>query len=207
MTKGKFVLIEGPDGAGSTTQVKMLSTFLHDSRIEYLITKEPTDNLIGGLVRASLTHVVTFDPYTLQLLFSADRGHHLDREINPTLNNGRWVVTDRYSPSTIIYGAIHKGNDRIDEEYWNLLKTINSQFRYPDISLFLNINTDESFSRMEADPTRFKRQLFETQRTLNLVAQGYRRLASEYPNAHLIDANREPDAVHNDIVGKVKTIM
>ncbi len=215
MAKGKFILIEGPDGSGTSTQMRLVGNYLGERGIKYLVTKEPTNNLIGGVIRAALTGVVEFDNYTLQLLFCADRGHHLAREINPTLAEGRWVLNDRYAPSTIVYGSLERVVNsetgkitwKRNPKMWDKLKAMNEYFRYPDISLFLDLPPEDSIARIDADVTRSEHELFEEGYILDLVGQGYRRLVREYPNAHLINVKASVKTIHKDIIEKIKTIM
>src|SRR3989338_8048368 len=98
MTTGKFLVIEGPDGSGSSTQVALIKKYLEQKGEKVLDTKEPTNNLIGGLIRGVLTGEWKLGSYGLQLLFCADRAHHLEREIMPALEKGWNFITDRYLP-------------------------------------------------------------------------------------------------------------
>jgi len=83
--KGKFIVIEGLDGSGSSTQVVRVANFLKERNKKIHITKEPTNNLIGGLIRGQLTGDWKSSSECLQLLFAADRAHHLEKELIPLL--------------------------------------------------------------------------------------------------------------------------
>ena len=89
---GKFFALEGIDGAGLTTQTYLLANYLRKKGFEVVVTKEPTHGLIGGLIRAALRNEWKTSQDTLQLLFSADRAHHLRTEIIPALKNGKIVA-------------------------------------------------------------------------------------------------------------------
>src|SRR3989338_2983887 len=104
--RGKFIVFEGLDGAGSSTQANRLADYLRLSGKKAIVTKEPTNNMIGGLIRGQLTSDWKTWPECLQLLFSADRAHHLEKEIIPLLKQGITVITDRYFFSTLAYGAL-----------------------------------------------------------------------------------------------------
>ena len=199
--EGKFIVIEGPDGAGSSTQVRKLGSYFARRNIPALETKEPTNGLVGGIIRAALNKIWACSPYGLQLLFCADRALHLYHEVEPALKAGKWVISDRYAPSTIVYGATE--NPEIDEDIWNRLKLINDPFRKPDLSLFLDIEIRLGIGRMDSDGTRAMRDLYETEERLARVMSGYRRLAREYLHAVLVDANGSIEDVHKRIVGVV----
>src|SRR3989338_8854070 len=105
---GKFIVLEGLDGSGQSTQAANLVDFLNAAAEKLRpgcagahLTKEPTNNLIGGLIRAQLTSEWKTKAECLQLLFAADRAHHLEKTVAPLLEKGIWVVSDRYFFSTI----------------------------------------------------------------------------------------------------------
>ena len=93
---GFFIDIEGLDGSGTSTQASLLKEGLREEGFKVFTTKEPTDNVIGGLIRGALTRVYKLPPAVLQLLFVADRLHHLDRQIVPILQNHNIFICDRF---------------------------------------------------------------------------------------------------------------
>lgn len=123
----KFIVLEGPDGSGTTRQSQFLSKSLGEDR-DVLTTAEPTAGPIGKAIRGMLSAKEVVDPKTIQLLFCADRAQHVVREVTPALEAGTWVVCDRYALSTIIYGAA-LGIDRT----W--LEHVNDTFIKPDLTL------------------------------------------------------------------------
>ena len=94
--QGKFIVFEGLDGSGLSTQSTMLKEYLLKIGRKTVLTKEQTDNFIGGLIKSSLKEQIRISPLTLQLMFVADRSHHLDSEIEPALKEGKIVISDRY---------------------------------------------------------------------------------------------------------------
>ncbi len=194
---GKFIIFEGLDGSGQSTQAAKLVEDLNKTpkkfelgRPEAHLTKEPTNNLIGGLIRGQLTGDWKTRPECLQLLFAADRAHHLEKEVIPILEKGGVVVSDRYFFSTIAYGSLEIPD-------WQWLKDINKHFLLPDISFFLKVSPTTCIKRIKGN--RFEMELFEKEEALARVWQGYERLAKEFENIYLIDGEREIDEIFNDI--------
>lgn len=206
MNLGKFIVIEGPDGSGSTTHVRLVGNYLESKERKVLLTKEPTNNVIGRLIRGLLSGVWQLDPYGMQLLFCSDRAHHLEREVVPTLEKGWDVLMDRYALSTIVYGsqALNKDNkySSLGVDYWKLLFDINSSFRVPDLTLILDVSPAECMKRIYAN--RPETELFEKEDVLARVLEGYKRLAGEYKNCVLIDGSGTREEVHSRIVDTIE---
>ena len=123
-----FIVIEGPDGSGSTAQSTLLAKRIEASGHSVLLTAEPTDGPIGKHIRTMLEGPEKPQTDAIQLLFCADRAEHLANEILPALESGRAVVSDRYALSTIVYGSVQG----IDEAW---LTEINKHFRTPDLTI------------------------------------------------------------------------
>ena len=189
---GKFIVFEGLDGSGSSTEAKKLVDYLNTKGEEQraYLTKEPTNNLIGGLIRGQLTHEWQSKQECLQLLFAADRAHHLEREIVPLLQKGVTVVSDRYFFSTIAFGSVE-----INE--WNWLKAINDRFILPDMTIILKVSPQTCVRRMANN--RFELELFEKEKTLAEVWLKYEQLAKEYENVQVIDGESSIDQVFSQI--------
>src|SRR5487761_137723 len=140
---GKLIVFEGLDGSGSTTQSQYLYQFFMEQKIPVHTTKEPTNYLIGGLIRSWLSGDWSSSPVCLQLLFTADRAHHLEKEVIPLLEKGVHVITDRYILSTLAFGALEIPDDR-----W--LVEINKHFLAPDLTLLLRVPAKVCMQRMGA---------------------------------------------------------
>ncbi|MCL5009364.1 MAG: dTMP kinase [Candidatus Parvarchaeota archaeon] len=187
--KGRLIILEGLDGSGLFTQATLLAQHLKRSGIKVFLTKEPTNSVIGKLIKASLSGKFTVSAKTLQLLFSADRSHHLNMEIEPALNRGETVICDRYIFSTIAYGFVSKVN-------YKWLRTINLNFRLPDIGIFLDVTPETALNRVFGKESHL--QLFDDKNRLNNVRQMYLQLAREF---HLkkIDGNDDIEHVSEKI--------
>ncbi|MBI2041716.1 MAG: dTMP kinase [Candidatus Nealsonbacteria bacterium] len=194
---GKFIVFEGLDGSGSTTQANKLRDFLNEipkkfvlGRSSAFLTKEPTNNIIGGLIRGQLTSDWKSSPECLQLLFSADRAHHLEKEILPLLKEGIDVVTDRYFLSTVAYGA-----SEIKDMDW--LIELNRLFIAPDITFLLKVSPKICIERINKD--RFHIELFEREESLTKVWQNYEELAKRFADVYIINGERPIEEVFEEI--------
>lgn len=202
---GKFIVLEGLDGSGQSTQGKKLVDFLNSPKHKFRfglpgahLTKEPTNNLIGGLIRGQLTHNWESTAECLQLLFAADRAHHLEKEIIPLLEKGIWVISDRYFFSTIAYGWLEISD-------WQWLKVINKHFLLPDMIILLKVAPAVCTQRMKK--ARFGIELFEKKQILEKVWQGYARLAKEFSNVHVINGEQSVRKVFEEIKKVVRKIL
>jgi dTMP kinase len=188
--KGKFIVFDSLDGAGNSTQVKLLADCLNKIGKRTHITKEPTSGLIGGLIKSQLTHDWKSSQICLQLLFSADRAYHLEKEVVPLLKKGINVISDRYFFSTMAYG-----NLEINDLDW--LIEINKKFILPDLTFFLKVSPKICIERIKKD--RFEITLFEKEKVLEKVWQNYEILAKKFQNIFLIDGERSVKEISKEI--------
>lgn len=194
---GKFIVFDGLDGAGQSTQASRLVDFLNESKQKLKfghtgahLTKEPTSSLIGGLIRGQLTHEWRSSPECLQLLFSADRAHHLEKEIVPLLEKGVIVVCDRYFFSTIAYGAL-------EIKDWNWLCQLNKNFILPDLTFFLKVSPKICIERIKK--TRYGMTLFEKEELLEKVWKNYEKLTKKFKNVDIINGERPVEKIAKEI--------
>lgn len=191
---GLFIAFEGLDGSGLSTQVNLLSAKLQSKGYPNLATKEPTNNLIGGLIRGQLTHDWQASMECLQLLFTADRAHHLDREIIPALKAGKIVISDRYFFSSVAFGSLELDKD------WLIL--LNEKIIYPDITILIRVSPEECLTRIGQN--RFRFELFEKRKKLKKVWLNYLWLRKKFSNVYLIDGNRSKEAIASEVLEIVK---
>lgn len=194
--KPLFIVFEGLDGAGTTTQVELLAGYLRNEKPEQkiVVTKEPTNNIIGGLIRGCLTGDWKTSPAGLQLLFAADRAHHLSKKIEPALNDGCIVICDRYCLSTLAYGAID-----LDQKW---LEQINSRFRQPDLTFLIDVSAKTALSRMEK--VRYTIELFEHEAALEKVRKNYLEFSQGGKDTHIINGEEAITRVRDDINKVIK---
>ena len=194
--KGKFIVFEGLDGSGQTTQVKLLAEFLKNlpaqagNKFKVLTTKEPTlDSKAGKLIRAVLDKKEKIPPKKLQELYAQDRKEHLNKVIIPNLKKGKIVISDRYFFSSFAYGSL-----AVPLSY--LLK-INDKFLLPDITFFINTKPRTSFLRIKK---RGKKQtFFEVENKLRKVYQNHKKIFKKFKNVIFIDGEKSILKVHQEI--------
>ncbi|MDP2728285.1 MAG: dTMP kinase [Dehalococcoidia bacterium] len=193
MAQGRFIVVEGLDGAGSTTQAELLKRWFKGRELPAHLTWEPTDGPVGSLLRLILTgRVVNLpregaasspDEAVLALLFAADRLDHLDNEILPHLEQGVHVISDRYYLSSLAYQTIDRGLN-LD---W--VRQLNSRCRRPDLTIYLDVTPTECQRRMAAQGRHL--ELYEALPKLELVHQNYLRviqvLSQEGENIQVVD--------------------
>jgi dTMP kinase len=179
--KPLFIAFEGLDGSGLSTQAGTLRNYLLDKGANVVLTKEETDGLIGGLIKSCLKKEWKTDPLTVQMLFVADRNHHLKSVIEPALREGKFVITDRYVLSTLAFGGIS-----LKMEF---LKILNSKFRAPDHTFVIDVPPEVCLDRIRRG--RFSVELFEEGEKLRGIRANYHELKDFFPNTHFIDGNRD----------------
>ena len=192
---GKFIVFEGLDGAGITTQATLLRNNLIAKGKEAVLTKEPTDGLIGGMIKSSLRKEWNTDPLTLQMLFAADRSHHLRMEIEPAMKKGKIVICDRYVLSSLIFGSLGVSV--------NILKQLNAEFRKPNMTFIIDTHPRICIERMQK--ARHHVELFEEEQKLEQIRRNMLSLKNHFSETYVIDGNRKPEEIMADvmkIVGK-----
>ncbi|MBI2579414.1 MAG: dTMP kinase [Candidatus Aenigmarchaeota archaeon] len=196
MAVGKLVVFEGLDGSGITTQSTLLRNYFINKGKDALLTKEPTDGLIGGTIKACLRKEWKTTPLTLQMLFAADRAHHLSGEIEPALKKGKIVICDRYILSSIVYGSLSVPTAT--------LKQLNSDFKKPSMTIFVDTQPRICIERMKK--ARHHIELFEEEQRLEQIRRNFLALKNYFPETYVIDGNRPPEEILNDIIKVVGKI-
>ena len=196
---GTLIVLEGLDGAGTTTQVKRLVAHLRADGRQAHATREPSDGPVGKLIREMLTggHAISgqvLSQSTFGLLFAADRLDHLQREVEPNLASGSIVVSDRWYHSSLAYQGT--GADR------DWITMLNARARKPDLTLFLEVRPHVAAKR-RLDAGRVQ-ELFEDLRMQEAVAEGYtatnKELQAQGERIETIDGEASPDEVFAAIV-------
>ena len=207
-----FVVIEGLDGAGTTTQAGLLVERLQADGQPAVLTREPSDGPVGVLIRQMLSgRVVTpsvdgpnqsVGREVLALLFAADRLDHIRAEIEPALAAGKVCVSDRYYHSSFAYQGDVDDAEEMDLQW---VRTLNERAWTPDLTVFLEASVDLCLSRMSG---RGQRDIYETREKLARLERRYDQVMSALENEGekivRLDASRSraelSDAIHKAVV-------
>jgi dTMP kinase len=198
-----FIVLEGIDGSGTTTQLERLAAHLRGRGRQVLATREPSTGPIGRLLREILLgqHLnpdgTRLDGRAMALLFAADRRDHLTREIEPALVAGFDVVSDRYLLSSLAYQALEA--DRTWVEH------LAEGVRVPDLTFLLDIDVRTAARRRQQAARVTER--YDADQTLTLVAENYRQLASNRPGVLTIDASGTIDEVERALIADVELVL
>jgi dTMP kinase len=193
---GKLIVLEGIDGAGTTTQAQRLGRELAAH-----VTREPSQGPVGRLIREVLQgHRDSFDQRALTLLFAADRLDHLQREVEPLLARGQHVVSDRYVLSSFAYQSRFVEADFV----WQA----NAQARPADLTILLDVPAEVAAARRHArgGPA----EMYEEDRLQAAIAQAYTRLPEwvrTRENLVVIDGTPDPDTVFAQVLAQVRSCL
>ena len=207
--KGKFIVFEGIDGAGKTTQINELSKWLIGNHIipernQLVITREPGGTKLGKSIRSLLldtSREKSPDSITELLLYAADRSQHVNEVIRPTLNKGDWVISDRFCGSTLAYQGYGR---KLDIKLIKNLETIATQGILPDITFLLDITIEESIKRrINRKDDRIEK---EGKEFLSNVSIGFQAL-SENNKWKKISANNSKEKIITEIQSEIKKLI
>ena len=198
-TRGRLIALEGIDGCGKSTQVRLLA-----DRIGAVTTFEPGATPLGAALRALLLdrHEASVSARAEALLMAADRAQHVAEVLEPALAAGRWVVTDRYAASTLAYQGYGRGLDRVELE--ELVSWATGGLR-PDLTVLLDLPVavaaarrhGGTVDRMESEAVEFHQR----------VADGYLALAADGPDPWLVvDATEPVGSIAASIWAAVETL-
>ena len=199
--KGKFIVLEGIDGCGKTTQINELSKWLPksgliDKNATLIKTREPGGSILGREIRDMILNTTKFNSpsiLTELLLYSADRAEHISKIILPALQNGDWIISDRFSGSTLAYQGYGR---EISIDIIKKLENIVCHNIKPDLTFFLEISPEESIRRRRnkvAD--RIESEGFEF---LEKVNHGFKLIALEN-NWEIIKASEDLNSISHQI--------
>lgn len=216
-TKGKFIVIEGNEGSGKTTQTKLLGEYLSKKSIPFHMTKEATDGPIGKLIHSEyLSGNRKADNRILNTLYVADRLDHITNTEDGMLykiKDGINVVSDRYYMSSAAYHSSFFYDDpkeckraMIDILHMN---EINMELMVPDITLYLKTSADLCYERVtnRADTPEIFDNLESIKKLSYCYDQAAGYLRSRGENIIIVDGNNAEDVVHNNIVGIIDQII
>ena len=207
--KGKFIVFEGIDGSGKTTQINQLSKWITESNLipknkQLVITREPGGTKLGHSIRSLLLDTSIEknpDSITELLLYAADRAQHVNEIIRPSLQKGNWVISDRFCGSTLAYQGYGR---KLDIKLIKDLETIATQGISPDITFLLDITVDESIKRR----INIKNDRIENEgrEFLSNVLLGFKKL-SEDKKWKTISALNSKEEIISDIKYEINKLL
>jgi len=203
MPRLPFITFEGSEGCGKSTQVARLAARLTKAGVPLLVTREPGGTAIGEKIRHLLQFApesVAMTPETELLLFEASRSQLVREIIQPALDRGTVVISDRFADSTTVYQGIAR---RLSQEMVGHLNTFAVGNCWPDLTFLLDLDAETArgrmlrrvrpaagIDRMEQEPLKF----------YEAVSRAYRELAGREPHRiRVIDATRSPDEIEHEI--------
>ena len=196
MSRGRLITLEGSEGVGKSTNLDVVCKFLEEKRIRFTVTREPGGTEIAERIRELLLSETTeiMDGLTELLLMFAARNQHLTRKILPELDQGLWVVSDRFTDASYAYQAF--GRSIAIEKVDTLRRLVQDGFN-PDLTLLLDVEPDVSRSRiLDRELDRIEKENLEFYQR---VRAGYLDLAEKLERIKLIDASKSLESVGSEI--------
>jgi dTMP kinase len=204
MIRGRFITLEGSEGAGKSTNLATVCEILDEAGVDYHRTREPGGTPLAEALREAL--LANWDePLTglteLLIVFAA-REQHLNQEVRPRLQRGQWVVCDRFTDATYAYQSSARG---VSADYVAALEEWVQRGLHPDLSLFLDVDPRQGAARIAGrSHDRMERERLEFYLA---VRAGYLARAAEWSRIHVIDANRELASVGADVATTVRNFV
>ena len=203
--KGLFIVMEGPDGSGKTTQINLLEQYLKEAEYECLITREPGGTVIGEEVRELILNpeYKEMSPVTEMLLYAASRAQLVHEVIGPALEAGKIVISDRFVDSSIVYQGIAR-NLGI-----STVAAVNAPgigIYRPDGIFFIDLSEAEGIRRKK-NQKKLDRMEQESIDFHHLVSEGYRKVLAERPEVIKIDGGKDIDVIQKKIRNHVDELL
>ena len=213
LNKGRLISFEGLDGAGKTTQMRLLEQWLQARDISYIRTLEPGGTPLGVEIRPLVLNrpELAIVPLAEAFLFQADRAQHFATLVIPALQAGELVITDRCYDASIVYQGYARG---VGAELVEQLSMLATQGVRPDLTILLDLDPSQVHSRTSVTSDqrgqREERNRFDAEAEAfhQKVQEGFRMLARKYPERiKAVDASRSVEEIHQEIVGLVKEVL
>ncbi len=201
LNNAKFITFEGIDGCGKSTQARLLLDHMIDSGVETILVREPGGTNISESIREILLHSSTsqMGDRTESLLMTASRAQLTQEVIVPNLDQGKFVIADRYSDSTLAYQG---GGRNLDIEWLIELNNYATFTLLPDITFFVDIRPEEALRRQDSDKDRIEGEGIEFQ---TRVRKTYQILAERFNDRYvIIDGYAEKGDIHQKVLNEMK---
>lgn len=205
-TNGKFIVFEGIDGSGKSTQIEQISKLLKTFGYTVYSTFEPTDGPIGSLIRQMLSGKLATDQRTIASLFAADRTDHLvnmENGIRHKVDQGTVVLCDRYYFSSYAYHAQY-----MDMEWVIHANSLNADILRPDVTIFIDVDPEICFERIKNSRSGF--DMYEKIDIMKHVRTNYFKAfdaLKDLETIAVIDGNSTMETVEKMILNEVKKVI
>ncbi|WP_299976257.1 dTMP kinase [Desulfobacula sp.] len=205
-TNGRFIVFEGIDGSGKSTQIKKISKRLEAFGYKVYSTFEPTDGPVGSLIRQMLSGKVPTDQRTIASLFAADRTDHLVNKVSGIrhkVDQGEIVLCDRYYFSSYAYHAQY-----IDMKWVIHANALNAEILRPDVTIFIDVDPDICLERIKNSRSNF--EMYEKIDIMKKVRASYFKAFDALKDLEkivIIDGNSTKGKVEDAILNEVKKVL
>lgn len=203
--KGVFIVMEGPDGSGKTTQINLLKEYLEEAGYECLITREPGGTVIGEEIRQLILNPEhkEMSPVTEMLLYAASRAQLVHEVIGPALEEGKIVISDRFVDSSIVYQGIAR---KLGISTVSAVNAPGIGIYRPDGIFFIDLSEAERLRRKK-EQKNLDRMEQEGIDFHHMVSEGYRKVLSGRPEVMKIDGGRSIDTIQKKIRNHVDELL
>ena len=203
--KGLFIVMEGPDGSGKTTQINLLKEYLEEAGYECLITREPGGTVIGEEIRQLILNPEhkEMSPVTEMLLYAASRAQLVHEVIGPALEEGKIVISDRFVDSSIVYQGIAR---KLGISTVSAVNAPGIGIYRPDGIFFIDLSEAEGLRRKK-EQKKLDRMEQEGIDFHHMVSEGYRKVLSGRPEGMKIDGGRSIDTIQKKIRNHVDELL
>ena len=201
LNNAKFITFEGIDACGKSTQARLLLEHMNTSGVETILVREPGGTNISESIREILLHSSSsqMGDRTESLLMTASRAQLTQEVIVPNIDQGKFVIADRYSDSTLAYQG---GGRNLDIEWLIELNNYATFTLLPDITFFVDIRPEEALRRLNSDKDRIEGEGIEFQ---TLVRKTYQILAEKFNDRYvIIDGYAEKGDIHKKVLNEMK---
>lgn len=201
--RGYFITFEGADGCGKTTQIGLIKEYFDKKNIETIVTREPGGSELGVHLRKILLHYdKPVSNVAETFLYLADRAQHIEYKIKPAINEGKIVLCDRHTDSTLAYQGYGRGQDLEKIKYLNSIATMGI---LPDLTIVFDIETEIAQQRLNGEKDRLEAEGIEFHKKLR---QGYLDIAKKDPKrVKVINANQSIDNVLADTIKVIEEFL
>ena len=203
--KGLFIVMEGPDGSGKTTQINLLKEYLEEAGYECLITRAPGGTVIGEEIRQLILNPEhkEMSPVTEMLLYAASRAQLVHEVIGPALEEGKIVISDRFVDSSIVYQGIAR---KLGISTVSAVNAPGIGIYRPDGIFFIDLSEAEGLRRKK-EQKNLDRMEQEGIDFHHMVSEGYRKVLSGRPEVMKIDGGRSIDTIQKKIRNHVDELL